>query len=83
MKSNKPTSFVNEIFYPRTEVLNEILDKWKTYGDKRCLVYINKNETPSNGETMFVKGKDEIPNQVASFKNPSLHRLQENKAHSI
>ena len=35
IKSNKPSSFVNEIFHPRTKVLNEILDKCKTHGDKR------------------------------------------------
>ena len=26
---------MNEIFYPRTKVLNEILDKCKTHGDKK------------------------------------------------
>ena len=48
---------MNEIFYPRTKVLNEILDKCKTHGDKRGLGYINKDETPSTRETIFVKGK--------------------------
>ena len=57
MKNNKSSSFMNEIFYPRTKVLNEILDKCKTHGDKRGLGYINKDETPSTRETIFVKGK--------------------------
>ena len=35
MKSNKPFSSVNKIFHPGTEVLNEILDKCKTHGDKK------------------------------------------------
>ena len=63
---------MNEIFHLRTKVLNEILDICKTHGDKRGLGYINKDETPSNGETMFVKGKYETPNQAASPKNSSL-----------
>ena len=33
---------MNENFQPRTKVLNEILDKCKTYGDKRGLGYIKK-----------------------------------------
>ena len=41
---------------------------WK----KKGLGYINKDEVPSNGETGFVKGKDETPNKVDSHKNPSL-----------
>ena len=56
---------MNEIFHPRTKVLNEVLDKCKTHGDKQGLRYINKNETTCSGETMFVKGKDETPTQVA------------------
>ena len=47
MKSNKSSSSMNEIFHPRTKVLNEILDKCKTPGDKRGMGYINKDETPS------------------------------------
>ena len=38
---------MNEIFHPGTKVLNEILDKCKTHGDKRGMGYINKDETPS------------------------------------
>ncbi|KAL6349858.1 hypothetical protein AAG906_001745 [Vitis piasezkii] len=57
IKNNKPSLFVNENFHPGTKVLNEILDKCKVHGDKRGLGYINKDETPSNGETLFVKAK--------------------------
>ena len=57
MKSNKSSSSTNEIFQPGTKVFNEILDKCKTHGNKRGLGYINKNETPSSGKTIFVKGK--------------------------
>ncbi|KAL6328687.1 hypothetical protein AAG906_003372 [Vitis piasezkii] len=35
IKNNKLFSYVNEFFHPRTKVLNEILDKCKTHGDKR------------------------------------------------
>ena len=38
-------------------MLNEFFDKCKTHGDKRGLGYINKNETPFSGATVFVKGK--------------------------
>ena len=34
INGNKPFSFVNEVFQPRTKVLNKILDKCKTHGDK-------------------------------------------------
>ena len=54
IKNDKPSSFLNEIFYLRTKVIDEIHNKCKTYGDKRGLGYINKDETPSSGETMFV-----------------------------
>ena len=70
---------MNENFHLETKVLNEILDKCKTHGvkckthsDKRGLGYINKDETPSSGETMFAKGKDETLNQTTSPKKPSL-----------
>ena len=63
---------MNENFRLGTIVLNEILDKSKTHGDKSGLRYFNKDETPTSGETMFVKGKDEILNQTSSSKNPSL-----------
>ena len=62
IKSNKPSSFVNKVFHPRTWVLNEILDKCKTHCDKRGLGYVNKDETPSSGENIFVKGKNITPN---------------------
>ena len=57
MESNKSSSSVNEIFHSGTKVLNEILDKWKTHGDKRGLGHINKDETLSNREIIFVKRK--------------------------
>ena len=34
-KNNKPYSSVNENFHPGTKVLNKILDKCKTHGNKR------------------------------------------------
>ena len=71
IKNNKPSSFANENFHPRTNVLNEILDKCKTHGDKWGLDSIKKYETPSSGETMFVKGKD-TSNQVDYSKKTSL-----------
>lgn len=37
IESLKSSSSVNEIAHPWTEVLNEILDRSKTYGDKRGL----------------------------------------------
>ena len=49
-----------------------MLNKCNTHGDKRGLGCINKDETPSNGEIVFVKGKDETPNWTSSRKNPSL-----------
>ena len=62
IKSNKPSSYMNENFHCRTKVLNEILDKCKTHGDKRGLGYINKDETPSSGEIMFFKFKNDTHN---------------------
>ena len=56
----KSSSFVNEIFRPRTKVLNVIFDKCKTHGDKRGLGYMNKVETITSGEIIFVKGKDNL-----------------------
>ena len=63
---------MSENFHLGTKVLNEILDKCKMYGDKRGLGYINKDETSSSGEIVFVKGKDDTPNQVESPKKTSL-----------
>ena len=68
IKSNKFFSSVNEVFHPGTKVLNEILDKCKTNGNKQGLRYMNKNETPFSGETVFVKGKNVTLNQVESLK---------------
>ena len=34
------------------------------------LGYINKDETPTSRETIFVKGKEETPSQVASPSTP-------------
>ena len=72
IKNNKPSPSMNENFHRGTEVLNEILDECKTHGDKRGLRYINKDETPSSGETVFAKSKDDTPNQVESLKKTSL-----------
>lgn len=46
IKSNKPFSFVNDVIHHETKVLNEILEKCKTHGDKRGLGYINKMKLP-------------------------------------
>ena len=63
---------MNEIFHLGIKVLNEILDKCKTHGDKRGLGY-NKDETSSCGKNNFCKGKKkETPNKVASPSTPSL-----------
>ena len=62
---------MNDIFHLGTKTLNEILDKCKTHGDKRGLQYINKDETPFSGETMFVKGKNGTLNQATFLKNLS------------
>ena len=61
IKNNKSSS-MNENFHPGTKVLNEILDKCKTHGHKRDLGYINNDNTPSNGETVFFKVTDETLN---------------------
>ena len=73
---------MNEIFHPGTKVLNEILDKCKTHGNKRGLGYINKDETPYSGEILFVKGKDNTPNQVESPKKTSLCTHYKKTRHS-
>ena len=71
IKSNKPSSSMNDVFHLGTKALNEILDKCKTHGGKRGLQYINKDETLFSGETMFVKGKDGTLNQATFLKNLS------------
>ena len=53
-------------------MLKEILDNCKSHGDKRGLRYINKDETLSSREIVFVKSKYETSNQATSPKNPSL-----------
>ena len=53
-------------------MLNAILDKCKTHGDERDLGHISKDETPSSGDIVFVKGKDDTLNQVESAKKKSL-----------
>ena len=73
---------MNEIFHLGTKVLNEILDKCKTHGDKRGLGYINKYETPFSGESMFVKSKNETLNQVTSPKNLSLCSHYKKQGHT-
>ena len=40
IKNNKPFSSMNEKFHSRTKMLNEILDKCKTHGDKGGLGYM-------------------------------------------
>ena len=64
---------MNENFHPGTKMLNEILHKCKTNGNKRGLRYIKKDETPYSGETMCVKGKDDTANQVESPKKTYAH----------
>ena len=66
---------MNENFHLGTKVLNEILDKCKMHGDKRGWRHINKDETPSNGEIVFFKGKYETPNPIESLKKTTLCTL--------
>ena len=68
IKNNKPFFSMNKTFYPKTKMLNAILDKC-THGDKRDLGHINKDETPSSGDIVFVKDKDDTPNQVEYAKD--------------
>ena len=51
-------------------MLDEILEKCKSYEDKKGLGYIIKTETPTNRDIIFVKGKKETPNHVAHFSTP-------------
>ena len=44
--------------------------------------YINKDETPSSGEIVFVKGKDDAPNQIESLKKISLWSHYKKIGHS-
>lgn len=43
------------------------MTKLKNCGDKGGLGYVNNIEILINGETIFIKGKQETPNPVASF----------------
>ena len=52
---------MNENFHLETKVLNEIIDKCKTHGDKRCLGYINKDESPFKGEIVCLLKVRMIP----------------------
>ena len=69
---------MNDNFHLGIKMLNETLDKCKTHGDKRGLEYINKDETPFNGKTMFVKGKYETPNLIESPKKKSMQETWSN-----
>ena len=59
-------------FNPETKVLNDILDKCKSHGDKRDLSYIRKTKTPTNEDIVFIKDKEKTLNQVTSCSTPSL-----------
>ena len=59
-------------FHLGTKVLDDILDKCKSHGNKRGLGYISKTKTPTSGDIVFIKGKKETPNQVASSSTPLL-----------
>ena len=45
-------------------MLDEILEKCKSHGDKIGLRYINQIETPTSRDIIFIKGKEETPNQA-------------------
>lgn len=60
----------SEIFHLETKILNKIIKKCNSLGDKRGLGHANKNETPVIGETMFIKGKEETSKSVASSTTP-------------
>ena len=49
-------------FNPETKVLNDILDKCKSHGDKRDLSYIRKTKTPTNEDIVFIKDKKKTLN---------------------
>ena len=49
---------------------------------KRGFGYINKDETPCSGETMFVKDKDDTLDQVESLKKTSLCTHRKKIGHS-
>lgn len=66
MRIKKFYSSISETFHFGTKVLDQILDKCKYYEDKRGLSYIYKTETPTIGDTIFVKDKEKTLNQAAS-----------------
>lgn len=51
----------NEIFHPRTQILDEVKSKGKSIGEKRGLRYLNDSTTPSSEKTNFLKVKKVIP----------------------
>lgn len=40
-------------------MLDEILEKYKSHGDKRGMGYVNRTETPSSGDIIFIKDEEE------------------------
>ncbi|KAL6335690.1 hypothetical protein AAG906_032881 [Vitis piasezkii] len=63
IKNNKPSSFSNENFHPRTKMLNEILDKCKTHDKSSFTSLENYNGgtvTFRDGSLTYVKGKDSL-----------------------
>ena len=47
-------------------MLDEILEKCKSQGDKKGLDYISKTKTSTSGGIVLVKSKEETPNQETS-----------------
>ena len=62
----KYISSKNKVFHPKAKILNDIINKVRFHGDKRGLGYINKIETPTSRETIFVKSKEETLSLVVS-----------------
>ena len=61
-----------KIFTLELKCLMKYLINAKRMVIKRGLRYINKDETPFSGATMFVKGKHETSNETTSPKKRSL-----------
>ena len=53
-------------------MLDEILEKCKSQGDKKGLDYISKTKTSTSGGIVLVKSKEETPNQETSSSTLSL-----------
>ena len=68
----KKKNSINEAFHPETKVLDEILEKCKSHGNKWGLGYISETKTPTSGGIVFIKGKEETPNQATSSSTHSL-----------